>query len=116
MPATWLWHTTYALGACILPPPVRFWIVSGASLHSLHLGSYLVTTYPLFTTIQLDFSNPDDIPMSLTLESINLIHLQIGVNHLEVVATDYSILWLLSIVSDLTEGVQAEQQWSQSIF
>uniref|UniRef100_A0A3P9CA07 Taste receptor type 1 member 3 n=1 Tax=Maylandia zebra TaxID=106582 RepID=A0A3P9CA07_9CICH len=42
MPATWLWRSMYALPASILHPAVMCWIVSGASLHSLHLGSCLV--------------------------------------------------------------------------
>ncbi|KAI3354393.1 hypothetical protein L3Q82_018913, partial [Scortum barcoo] len=43
MPATWLWRSMYALPASILHPAVTCWIVSGASLHSLRLGSCLVS-------------------------------------------------------------------------
>uniref|UniRef100_A0A3Q4H5V7 RING-type domain-containing protein n=1 Tax=Neolamprologus brichardi TaxID=32507 RepID=A0A3Q4H5V7_NEOBR len=39
---TWLWRCMFALPASILHPAVMCWIVSGGSLHSLHLGSCLV--------------------------------------------------------------------------
>lgn len=42
IPDSWLWHSMHALPATILHPGVMCWIVSGTSLHSLHLGSWLV--------------------------------------------------------------------------